>query len=100
MSHARTFRVADGVYCVMRRSYFTCSYLVDTGDGGVVAIDAGMKSSGSDVLHALREIGRLPQDVSALLLTHWHNDHASGAAELATASGAAVYYHATESPFF
>jgi glyoxylase-like metal-dependent hydrolase (beta-lactamase superfamily II) len=59
-----------------------------------------MKSSGSDVLHALTEIGRSPKDVSALLLTHWHNDHASGAAALAAASGAAVYYHATESPYF
>jgi glyoxylase-like metal-dependent hydrolase (beta-lactamase superfamily II) len=84
----------------MRRSYFTCSYLVDTGDVGVVAIDAGMKSNGLDVLHALREIGRSPRDVSALLLTHWHNDHASGAAELASASGAAVHYNATESPYF
>jgi hypothetical protein len=60
MPHPRTFRVAEGVYCVMRRSYFTCSYLVDLGPGGVVAVDAGMKSTGADVFHALAEIGRRP----------------------------------------
>jgi glyoxylase-like metal-dependent hydrolase (beta-lactamase superfamily II) len=100
MPHPRTFRVADRVYCVMRRSYFTCSYLVDAPDAGLVAVDAGMKSTGSDVFHALKELGRSPGDVAAILLTHWHNDHASGAAELAAASGARVYYHATESPYF
>lgn len=46
MSHPRRFRVADGIYCVMRRSYFTCSYLVETADAGVVAINAGIMHGG------------------------------------------------------
>ena len=96
MPHARTFRVTDGVYCVMRRSYFTCSYLVVTPDAGVVAVDAGMKSSGRDMLYALGEIGKAPADVRAILLTHWHNDHTAGACELAEASRAEVFYHRAE----
>ena len=99
MPHPRTFRVTEGVYCVMRRSYFTCSYLVVTPGDGVVAVDAGMKSSGRDMLHALREIGRTPKDVSAILLTHWHNDHTAGACELAEASGASVFYHQSEADY-
>lgn len=95
MSGPRTFKVTDGVYCVMRRSYFTCSYLVETGSG-LVAIDAGMKSTGSEMLNAIAEIGRAPRDVCAILLTHWHNDHAAGASQLARLSGADVYYSAAE----
>ncbi|HZZ42645.1 MAG TPA: MBL fold metallo-hydrolase [Tepidisphaeraceae bacterium] len=100
MSHPRTFRINSHIHCVMRRSYFTCSYLVDTENAGLIAIDAGMKSTGSDMFHALKELGRSPRDITAILLTHWHNDHASGAAELAAASGAQVYYHSIESPYF
>ena len=95
MSKPRLFQVAEGVYCVMRRSYFTCSYLVERADG-LIAIDAGMKSSGSEMLCAIDELGRSPRDVKAILLTHWHNDHAAGAAVLARLSGAEVYYSASE----
>jgi glyoxylase-like metal-dependent hydrolase (beta-lactamase superfamily II) len=65
-------------------------------DGGLVAVDAGMKSSGSEMLHAISELARRPGDVRAVLLTHWHNDHAAGASELAAMSGADVYYSARE----
>lgn len=97
MSKPHTFEVTTGVYCIMRRSYFTCSYLVDT-TGGLVAVDAGMKSTGSEMLSAISEIGRRPTDVRAILLTHWHNDHAAGASMLAEMSGADVFYSSTESP--
>ncbi|HEX3356500.1 MAG TPA: MBL fold metallo-hydrolase [Tepidisphaeraceae bacterium] len=83
----------------MRKSYFTCSYLAET-DGGLIAIDAGMKSTGQDMLGAIAEIGRKPEDVKAILLTHWHNDHSAGAAELAERSGAEVIYHFNEAHYF
>jgi glyoxylase-like metal-dependent hydrolase (beta-lactamase superfamily II) len=79
----------------MRKSYFTCSYLVEL-DFGLLAIDAGMKSTGSEMLSAIQELGRSVSDVKAILLTHWHNDHAAGAAMLAQLSGAEVYYSARE----
>ena len=96
MSKPYTFNVTDGVYCVMRRSYFTCSYLIEAGGGSLVAVDAGMKSTGSEMLQAIDELGRRPADVKAILLTHWHNDHAAGASVLAELSGADVYYSARE----
>ena len=95
MSKPHVFSVTEGVYCVMRRSYFTCSYLVEI-PSGLVAIDAGMKSTGSEMLCAIDELGRSVRDVKAILLTHWHNDHAAGAAMLAELSGADVYYSARE----
>ncbi|MDB5324865.1 MAG: Zn-dependent hydrolase, glyoxylase [Phycisphaerales bacterium] len=95
MSSPHTFKVTAGIVCVMRRSYFTNSYFTDT-PSGLVAIDAGMKSHGGDMLAALAELGRTPSDVRAILVTHWHNDHAAGAAELAEVTRAPVYYHQTE----
>jgi hypothetical protein len=65
MSRPHTFKVIDNVYFVMRRSYFTCSYLVDT-PTGLVAIDAGMKSTGAEMLSAISELGRKVTDVSAI----------------------------------
>jgi glyoxylase-like metal-dependent hydrolase (beta-lactamase superfamily II) len=97
MSKPFTFEVTAGVYCVMRRSYFTCSYLVAIGVR-LIAIDAGMKSSGSEMLSAIAEMGRKPSDVAAILLTHWHNDHAAGASVLAKMSGAEVYHSKAEAP--
>ena len=95
MTRPHTFKVTEGVFCVMRKSYFTNSYFVQT-TSGLVAVDAGMKTHGGDMLAALIELGRSPSDVQAILVTHWHNDHAAGAAELAEVTNAPVYYHRTD----
>ena len=87
-----TTRVSDSVYCVRRRDYLSCSYFVIRGDS-VVLIDAGIDVSAADMIQGLAEAGRTPSDVRAILLTHWHNDHSSGAAELIARSGPRVYYH-------
>jgi glyoxylase-like metal-dependent hydrolase (beta-lactamase superfamily II) len=99
MAGPHVFQVTDGIYCVMRRSYFTCSYIVECG-GGLIAVDAGMKSTGREMLAAIEELRRSPADMRAILLTHWHNDHAAGAAELARASGAPIYYSRAEADYF
>lgn len=92
------FAVTDAITCVRRPSYFTCSYVLRTGDG-VLLVDAGMKSDGSDVLHALGVLGLDVRAVRAIFVTHWHNDHAAGAGELAARSGARVVCLAPEAPF-
>lgn len=92
------FAVTPSVACVRRPSYLTCSYVVRT-DQGVVLVDAGMKSDGSDVTYALEELGLALGDVRAILLTHWHNDHAAGAGEIAARTGARVVCLSAEAPF-
>lgn len=93
---AQLIEVTPDVLCIRRPSYFTCSYLVRQPDG-LVAVDAGMDSDGADLLAGLRYWNSTPKDLRAILLTHWHNDHAAGAAELQQA-GAAIYYHRGDQP--
>jgi len=39
-------------------------------------------------------------DIRAILLTHWHNDHAAGAHALHALTRAPVYYHRGDEPFY
>src|SRR5262245_45137934 len=87
------FAVTPNIWCLRRRSYLTCSYVVKT-KGGIVLVDAGMDSTGKDLEQALSvSFGATPSDVRAILLTHWHNDHAAGAQVIQAVSNAKVYYH-------
>ena len=58
-----------------------------------------MDSDADDFLRGLKTVGILPDDLRAILLTHWHNDHSSGAALLQRKFGARVYYAAAEKPY-
>lgn len=91
--------VSAAVLCVRRPRYLSASYIVHDRDG-VVLVDAGMEADGSDMIEGLRAIGADVSQIRAILLTHWHNDHSSGAEALRRASGARVYYHALEEPNF
>lgn len=63
-------------------------------------VDAGMDSDGSDVHTGLRTMNSSANEIRAILLTHWHNDHAAGAHALHQLTGAPVYYHRGDEPFF
>src|SRR5512143_3043390 len=87
--------VTDSIWCVRRPSYLTCSYGVRT-DSGVVFVDAGMDATGADVTALLAAIAEPAGSVRAILLTHWHNDHAAGASAIRDRSECGVYYPAGE----
>lgn len=62
-------------------------------DGQVTLLDLGLRRSGPKVLAALSAIGSGPADVTRLLLTHAHLDHAGGAARVAEATVGSVSVH-------
>ena len=92
-------RVTDDIVCLRRASYLTCSYIVRTSKG-LVLVDAGMDSGGADVHAGLHAMKATPDEIRAILLTHWHNDHAAGAHSLHGLTGAPVYYHRGDEPFY
>ena len=75
-------RVAPGVYATIRSEppgqAFESNSIFIVGDSGVIVIDAQSNLPATRaVLAALRRITRKP--VTALILTHWHFDHITGA---------------------
>lgn len=90
--------MTESIWCVRRPSYLTCSYAVRT-DAGVVLVDAGMDSTGADVRALLEGMGEAESSIRAVLLTHWHNDHAAGAKATKERTGCGVYYHGADEPW-
>lgn len=75
-------RISESVYCIQRRAYLSCSYPVARPEG-VALVDAGIDGQGRDAFVGLAAVGRKVSDVRAILLTHWHNDHAAVRREVA-----------------
>jgi glyoxylase-like metal-dependent hydrolase (beta-lactamase superfamily II) len=80
-------------------------YAVGTGDchvflllepEGITVIDAGFPGTWALIEAALDELGRKPEEVRDILVTHSHPDHAGGLAEVKKGSGAEVWMHAAD----
>ncbi len=56
-------------------------------------IDTGFPGSAPKILQALRDLGRRPEDIKHILVTHCHGDHAGSLAALKEATGAPSYMH-------
>lgn len=69
-------RVADHVYRL--RDRYVNLYMLDLDK--IVLVDTGTKRAGSRIRAGLKELGKEPEDVSVLLLTHHHVDHIGTAA--------------------
>jgi glyoxylase-like metal-dependent hydrolase (beta-lactamase superfamily II) len=67
-------------------------YIVQDGPR-VMLVDAGLPSMWKLVVAALRELGRSPRDISALVLTHGHFDHLGFAARLQHDLDVPVFVH-------
>jgi glyoxylase-like metal-dependent hydrolase (beta-lactamase superfamily II) len=68
-------------------------FILRDDDGQVTLVDMGLKSSGPKVIAALDAVGAAPSDVTRLLLTHAHPDHAGGAAHVAHKTGRGFTIH-------
>ncbi len=62
-------------------------------DDSVTLVDTGLKRAPARIVAALESIGKHPRDVTRIVLTHVHPDHAGGAAEMARRTDAPVLVH-------
>ena len=93
-------QVADGVWRLPTApADLVNSYLIAGQDGSLVLIDAGTRRAPNRLLSALAQLGRAPGDVTHLLLSHAHKDHAGGLAALQAATGSAVHTHEREAVY-
>ena len=72
-------------------------YVLETADG-LMVLDTGFPNSASKILDGVRALGRQPDDVRHIVLTHAHPDHIGSAAALKRETGATVWAHPIDAP--
>ncbi|NLU68757.1 MBL fold metallo-hydrolase [Streptomyces sp. HNM0574] len=73
------------------------AYLWRDGDA-LTLIDTGPPGSGEQIERAIRSLGHAPGALRRIVLTHFHEDHAGSAAELAARLRAPVLAHRADAP--
>lgn len=99
MARPPTVSLAPGVWRVPLLRDFINGFIFRDDDGQVTLLDMGLARHGRKVLAALDSIGSAPSDVTRLLLTHAHSDHAGGAAVVAAATGRSFTVHADDAAY-
>src|SRR5689334_8179937 len=99
MAKAAAVPIAPGVWRIPLLGDFVNGFILRDADGQVTLVDMGVKQSGPKVLAALASIGSGPSDVTRLLLTHAHPDHAGGAAHVAKETGRDFGIHEDDAPY-
>ena len=74
--------IAPRVYRIPTLGDFINSYALVDDDEQVTLIDCGLKRAPARIVRGLTHIGKHPRDVTRIVLTHAHNDHAGGARNL------------------
>lgn len=59
-------------------------------------VDSGLPWNGGHILKYIRKIGRKPEELSHLLVTHAHPDHTGSASRVARKTGAQVVAHGAD----
>ncbi len=97
MTRPLAIELAPGVYRMptLGKAAVNSFAFVDD-DGSVTLVDCGIVKAPARIVAALESIGKHPSDVTRIVLTHVHADHAGGAAEMASRTGAPVYTHAAD----
>jgi glyoxylase-like metal-dependent hydrolase (beta-lactamase superfamily II) len=65
---------------------------------GLALVDTGLPGSGKKILALIGALGRRPEEITRIILTHQHPDHIGGAADLVAASSAEVWAHPLDTP--
>ncbi len=86
--------VLPGLYQVRTRG--SRAYLAVEED--ITLIDTGSPGSGVRILAALKELGRSPEEIKHILITHSHIDHVGGLPELQRYISARTGVHFAEAP--
>ena len=68
------------------------AHLIQTNDE-LILIDTGSPQDETKILAALAEIGRAATDLTAIIVTHCHPDHAGSLAALQTVTNAPTFMH-------
>src|SRR3990172_7691189 len=65
-------------------------------EDSLTLIDTGHRGSGPEIIESIKQLGRSPEEISLIILTHNHIDHVGGLAELKQITKARVAIHRTD----
>jgi glyoxylase-like metal-dependent hydrolase (beta-lactamase superfamily II) len=88
-------QVADGIHLVHGSN---TNWVILTEGDAVTLVDTGYPGDREQVLASLSAVGSSPGAVTAVLITHAHNDHIGSAEYLSSTYGTPVYTHEVEVP--
>jgi hydroxyacylglutathione hydrolase len=84
-------KVADGIHKV--EGVRVSNVYVVAVEDGLIVVDSSIPGNAKHVLRLVQGLGRRPDEVKLIVLTHWHVDHVGSAAELRRLTGARVAVH-------
>jgi len=89
-------QIVPGLYSLGDTSGgYVRGFLIDDGKE-LTLVDTLLDKAGTLVLNELQALGKKPQDVKRIILTHAHQSHLGGLAALKAETGARVYSHVWE----
>jgi glyoxylase-like metal-dependent hydrolase (beta-lactamase superfamily II) len=89
-------KITEGIYQV---EGVNCNvYLVEDGDK-LILIDTGLPRSDKKIVKAIEELGRKPNNVSTIVITHFHIDHVGSLKKMKTLTGAKVAVHKADTDY-
>jgi glyoxylase-like metal-dependent hydrolase (beta-lactamase superfamily II) len=92
-------QLAPDIWRIRLVGDYVNGFILRDDDGQVTLVDMGIARSGPKVVAALSAIGSGTSDVTRLLLTHAHQDHAGGAAHVAEATGKGFHVHREDAAY-
>lgn len=84
--------VVPGLYRV-NLGFVNIYLLIAKAEKPITIVDTGTPGNAPKILAAIAGLGRTPQDVAAIILTHAHFDHVGSAEKLRRETGAPVFAH-------
>lgn len=88
--------IAPGLYSItQRQGIFVHAFLVADGED-LYLVDTLHSVDATEIVAALKQMGKEPADLTGILLTHAHRAHLGGLATLRTRCNAPVYCHEWE----
>ena len=89
-------RIVNGVNWV---EGVDCNVYVVEHDGKLVIVDSGSPRNEQKILACVTSLGYRPKDVTTIVLTHFHIDHAGSAKRLKELTGAKIAIHELDAPY-
>ncbi|GLY88376.1 MBL fold metallo-hydrolase [Actinoallomurus iriomotensis] len=97
MAKPAAYEIAPNVWRIPAAPFdFVNIYALVDDDGQVSLVDTGTKGATKRTLAGLAAMGKAAEDVTRIVLTHAHGDHAGGAAKMAMVTGASVAIHESD----